>query len=380
MHYKKDVVLTTSEYTIKSDTLVYNTISDVTYFIGPSDIVSKENHIYCENGWYNTNTNQAQFSRNARIQTGSKTVTADSIFYDRNKGIGQAFCNVSISDTIDDVLIYGDYALDKDSISMVTDNVILEQLLDKDTLYIHADTLLAGYDSSIRMLRAFYHVKFYMKDFQGKCDSLVYSDKDSTIRMYREPVLWSDENQMTADYIEILKSNNQLSEMYMYQNAFIASEVDSTRFDQIKGKDMISHFKDNKLHKVNVNKNGQTIYYARGDSGKFIGMNKADCQDLVIIIDSNEIRTVTFLKSPTATLYPLSKVNEQDTKLEGLHWFNEIRPLNKDDVFIWGPIPRPEVKAMPEFEPPKLIIHDDTNENDKEPQKLMEKKDKLKPK
>ncbi|MFQ5334959.1 MAG: OstA-like protein, partial [Flavobacteriales bacterium] len=80
MHYKQNVELTTPQYKILSDTLIYNTASEITYFIGPSDITGKENHIYCENGWYNTRTDRAQFSQNARIESGSKTLTADSIF------------------------------------------------------------------------------------------------------------------------------------------------------------------------------------------------------------------------------------------------------------------------------------------------------------
>ena len=137
------VVLVNSRYTMTSDTLKYNTFTDISYFSGPTTIISDSNIIYCENGWYDTKNDISQFNKNAYIINGSQKLLGDSLFYDRNEGIGKAFKNVEIIDTTQKIIIKGEKAIyfENPEIVTITDSAVLEQSSDNDTLFLHADTL-----------------------------------------------------------------------------------------------------------------------------------------------------------------------------------------------------------------------------------------------
>jgi len=100
-YFKKDVILNTPDYTIKTDTLDYNVKTEIADFVGPTYIQNKTNDtIYCERGWYNTNDTVALFRRNAWIKSGSTTINADTLYYENQTGNGKAFSNITIAITL----------------------------------------------------------------------------------------------------------------------------------------------------------------------------------------------------------------------------------------------------------------------------------------
>ena len=99
---------------------------------------------------------------------------------------------------------------------------------------------------------------------------------------------------------------------------------------------MIGYFKDSELRKVHVLNNGQTIYYARDDEDStYIGVNKAVCTNMYIYLDSSEVRRITFITQPTATLYPLDQVDKKELIFAGFVWYGRLRPKRKEDIFVW---------------------------------------------
>jgi hypothetical protein len=207
---------------------------------------------------------------------------------------------------------------------------------DKDTMYVHADTLVSVTDSTgkEKIVRAYFHVKIFKQDMQGKCDSLSYTTADSTIRLFHLPVLWSDENQLTSNYIELHMANKKPNTADLYGNCFIISMADSNKFNQIKGRNMIGFFKDNELYKVAVFGNGQTIYFAP-EKNEIIGMNKAESSDLIIFIEKRKIKKIEFLTKPSAILYPIIKAPAEEQKFRDFKWYTKSRPDNKDEIFFW---------------------------------------------
>ncbi len=340
--FKDNVVLVNPKYIMNSDTLKYNTTTATAFFYGPSTIQStgKDSaYIYCENGWYNTKTEKSFFSKHAFIQTRENILNGDSILYDRKEGIGRAFKNVMVTDTTQKIIINGNYAYvnEKTNRSLVTGKTMLTKIFDKDSMYLHADTLYAVNDSLTKEKTyfAYKHVRIYKTDLQGKCDSLVYSSKDSTISFYSDPVLWSNQNQLTADSISILLSGSKIYSMNLRVNSFISSSQDSLRFNQIKGRDMIGYFKDNNLYKINVIGNGQTIYYLRNNKNQLTGVNRAESSDLMIFLNDSKVQKISLLNKPDATLYPIKELQPHELKLKGFNWLNEKQPHSKDDIFIW---------------------------------------------
>ena len=336
-YFKKKVVLVNPRYTMKSDTLIYNTSTRISNFHGPTTIVSKENHIYCENGWYDTKNDIAQFNKNTYYTNKVQKLWGDSIYYNRKAGFGKAYNNVTAIDTAQKVTMKGDYAeyYEKPGKTIMTKKAELIQNIDGDSLFLHADTLKAFFDSTGagKSLYAYNHAKFFKSDMQGLCDSMIYSFKDSIIYMYSSPMLWSDKNQLSADTIKIFLKNKQVYQMNLYNSSFVISKDDSIRFNQIKGKNLIGHFVNNKLSKINVYGNSETVYYIRDDKKAIVGVNKAVADNLLILVDKNEIKSITFLSKPEATLFPEKDLSKNDVRLKNFKWEEDKRPEEPDDIF-----------------------------------------------
>jgi hypothetical protein len=170
---------------------------------------------------------------------------------------------------------------------------------------------------------------------QGKCDSLVYTFQDSLIRLFNDPILWSDENQLSAEYIEIKMHDGKAEQLEMKNMAFIISQEDTTKFNQIKGKNMTGYFENNQLSFVDVREDGQTVYYVKEDNGNYIGVNKAESDNIRIYLEDKAVKKITFLKKTKATLYPLDQAKEDELRLNGFNWRSTIRPKNIEEIFLW---------------------------------------------
>lgn len=349
-YFRKDVILLNPRYKMTCDTLRYNSVSKISYFLGPTWIRSDSNTIYCENGWYNTIDQTSFFQQNSFLETRGQLLKGDSVLYNRVTGIGKVYGHVSIYDSTNKVVISGDYGEHHEltDSSWVTGTALLTQFYENDTMSLHADTLMAiGFintDDSLkkeRNLFAFHHVKLYKPDLQASCDSLVYFRPDSTIRLYNNPLLWSGANQLIADSVTIQTENDEISKMYLVNNAFIASyadsindkAIDSLRFNQIRGKNMTGFFRENKMYRIEVTGNGQTIYYAKDKKQKNFSVNRADCSDMVILVDSNKVKSITLLNAPDGTLYPIKELSIAELRLKGFIWKDTKRPKMKEDIF-----------------------------------------------
>lgn len=339
--FKEDVVLNNPKNTMNSDTLMYNTATEIAYFLGPTIIKGKDknNYMYCENGWYNTKTDVSRFSKNALIVNGNQRLSGDSLYYDKKNDFGKAFNNVLITDTVNKIVIYGDYAEYSKikGYSMVTGHAQAILIDAKDSLFMHSDTLFTTMDSEQKTkdLFAYHHAKFYRRDLQGASDSILYRFSDSTILMYKMPILWTENNQLTADSIHILTSKKEVKQMMLYNSAFIISKDSILSFNQIKGKNMVGLFKNNNLSQINVTGNAETLYFVREDDKTLIGINKAVAGNMHIYLKDKKIEGITYIENPTATLYPEKDIAPQEQLLKDFKWHGDQRPMNKTDIFEW---------------------------------------------
>lgn len=350
--FKKDVVLNNPEYVMHCDTLVYMPVSKVAYFHGPTTIkaTNNSNLIYCENGFYDTNRDVCQFQKNAYILTQNQRLKGDSIWYNRKIGVGKAFKNIEIVDTTQDVTIRGDYAEHNENtdISLITGNALYIQSFTKDSLFLHADTLksLTTHNDSLekltkrpdtvatgKLVLAYNHVRFYKTDLQGKCDSLAWSSTDSIMHLYTDPVLWTGKSQMTAEKITIHTSHGQIMRLDMENDAFIASQEDSARYNQIRGKSMTGYFKNNELYKIYVDGNGQTLYYAK-NNGLLFGVNRTNCSRMMINVEEEDVKSIMFYDKPDGTLYPPLDLPPKQALLKDFKWRGDEQPLSVADLFV----------------------------------------------
>lgn len=338
LHFKDSVILVNPKYNMHTDTLQYNMLSEVAYFLGPTTITSKQDEIYCENGWYDTNLEIAQFNDNAQLSSDGQLLNGDSLYYERKAAFGEAFGAVSIADTVNNLVITGDYGkyLEVQDVSFVTGRALFQQIMEGDTLHLHADTLMSAPDTlQKRSIYAYRQVKFYKSDMQGACDSLVYSERDSLFEMFVDPVVWSEQNQITGDKIEVKTYDNKVDQLYCKGNAFLVSEVAGHPYhNQIKGKNMTGYFNKNDLYRVDFMGNGEAIYFAVDDSDSTItGVNKSTCANIEIRIQEREIKKVNFKMQPNSAFYPMHMLKPDDLKLKNFRWDESRRPLTSQDIF-----------------------------------------------
>ena len=346
--FTRNVTIENPKYVVESDTMHFKTDTEIAFFYGPTVITSDKNIIHCELGWYDTKKDICSFSKNAEMDAGSQNLKADSIYYERNTGYGLAKKNVILRDTVEKTIVMGNYAesYEKKDQFMVTDSATLIMISDNDSLFLSADTLFAYQDSICdRIMRAYRHVKFYRLDMQGACDSLGYIRGDSLIQMFYKPVLWNDDNQLTAQYMQFNLAKGKIKSLDMLEASMIVSKEDTAQFNQLAGINMRGFFENNALKKVDIYGNGQTIYYPKEDSGSVIGMNRADSKDISIYIEDKKIDRIVYKVEPIGELKPLEDVGPDQTKLPGFKWLDDIRPKTLADIY--GVIVRGKQKRIP---------------------------------
>lgn len=349
--FLKDVVLVNPDYTINSNRLDFYTESGHAFLYGPTTIDSEESKIYCEKGFYNTNDNTGYFVKKSRIDYDNRTIEGDSMYFDRNKSFASANNNITVTDTINNSIIKGHYAevfRAKDSV-FITKRALAISVQEKDSVYLHSDTIMVTGKPEHRITRAFRNAKMYKSDMSGKADSIHINHKyglTQLINLYKStdafekekgPVLWNMDNQMTGDTIHI-KSNpktEKLDSLIVFNNAFsVSKDTIGEGFNQVKGQRLIGLFNDeNQIKQIDIIKNAETIYYIRNDENELIGIDKGKSGSISIFIKDNAIEEIRRLNNPEAEMNPESKHPKNARILRGFHWRHDERPLSVEDLF-----------------------------------------------
>lgn len=347
---QNDVVITNPDYVLKSNHLDYYTSNGKAYLHGPSTITGKDNFIYTEKGFYDTKINISHFTKNSRLEYNNRELKADSLYYDRNRGFASATNNIQLKDTANSSLIrggYGEFFQKLDSAFIVKRAVAITEI-EKDSMYIHGDTLLATGKPDKRVVRAYNRVKFYKSNLSGKCDSIHSSQETGLTMLFRNPVVWSEDNQITGDTIQLLSNTKteQLDSLKVLNNAFIVQK-DSIGFNQIKGRDLFGRFEKNDLREVDIVGNSEMIYYIRDEKTKdLMGIDKTKCSSMNFLFEKNEITDAKFKTDVDSETFPESEFSEELRKLRGFIWRASERPLTKDEIFIKDKVQLP-VKEDP---------------------------------
>ncbi|MCC8174774.1 MAG: organic solvent tolerance protein OstA, partial [Odoribacter sp.] len=278
MIFIDSVKVYTPEYTMYSDTLLYQTETKIITIVGPITIYGDDRTLYSEDGWYNSITSHAELYKNNKLTYGEYVGIADTMVIDSITSTAIMRKNIHLVDTVNNIIVEGHYGevLKDNDYAFVTERAMAILVGERDSLYIHGDTISALKDSlENSIVRAFYHTRFYNVDLQGLCDSMTYVTSDSTVYLSGEPVVWADENQMTAEDIDMLMSENTVKEFHLNNRAMIINQLDSVLFNQIKGRNMVGHVRNGDLYLVDVNGNGETLYYPEDKDG-IIGMHKGE--------------------------------------------------------------------------------------------------------
>jgi lipopolysaccharide export system protein LptA len=336
--FKRNVHLVTPDSELNNDTLRYNTITKIAYFNGPTRIKGKQGNLYAEVGNYNTKTRVSNFQKNAKIDTPNYLLGGDRLVYDEVKMYGVANGHVSLISKKDNLTLRGNagkYWRGLGRTKLYGGRPVVRNIgTQKDTLYMAADTLISiearpGQTTTRNILYAFPKVQIYRGNLQGICDSLTYDRQDSIIYLNRRPVLWQANNQLTADSIQIRSKRGKVDEMRLYANAFAVNQDTLLNFNQTKGRNMMAYFRDNKMRRVDVLGNAESIFYALDGDTVTTGMNRVLSANMRLLFVESKLNKITVLSNPDAKFIPPHELKPENERLKGFVWRATERPTRR---------------------------------------------------
>ena len=354
------------QYNIETDTLTYNTQTQTAYFHTKTEIDSKDGSILAQKGEYQTAKGKSYFRERVELENQDYIMSADRLNYDEQRQAGNAKGRVKMFNKKDSITIYGDISNfdGEKSYLEVFGNGLVEKPFGRDTLFMAADTLrsMRATDSTeAKNLLAYSNVRLFSKQLEGICDSLSYQTTDSLIEFFHDPVMWTNKSQLTADTLIAYLLNEEIDQLRMRKNAFIISEDSIQQYDQVKGRNMLAQFRNDYLKQVDVNGNGQSIYFALEKGQQLMGMNRVDCSSMIMRFQGkNELEEITFIKNPEAKFIPPHELKPKQLRLPDFTWRIEQRPgraLVDSHAFrsaIAKPKTASEQKIIPRKRPPKL--------------------------
>ena len=158
--------------------------------------------------------------------------------------------------------------------------------------------------------------------------------------MYTYPVIWSEGNQLTSDSMAVFSKNRQTDRLELYSSAFVTSKIDTIRFNQIKGRSLTGYFKNNKLNKIDIRGNGESIYYLL-DGEDIAGINQSKCVNIEVFIVDGKISEIYEYQDPDGNIDPPEPKIPKEIRLKGFSWLEYLRPKDKNDIFRKTKAPDP---------------------------------------
>ncbi len=365
--FKRKVVMIDPENKITGDTLQYNTGSEIATFTSPTVIynLKEKRTIKTKNGFYDMRNKKAELYKRSIIEDSTAVFTADEMAFDDSTGQGEFRGNAVYrsKDTAQGFdMIANSIRTNKKTNSLIaTQKPLLLIKQGIDTIYITADTLYSAKlsdfmkrrkvpllrdslpkfnapnakveDSTDKFFEAYFNVKIFSDSLQATGDSLFYSLKDSVFRLFKSPVVWAQENQITGDTIYLFIKNKKPERLYVFENGMAINRVDSSiYYNQIKGTSINALFTDGKINNMRAKGNAENVYYGIDEFKKFIGVNKSSADIIDVFFDDSKPQKVVFLRNLEGVSYPMKQVNHDEIKLKNFKWLNNKRPKTKFDI------------------------------------------------
>ena len=364
VYFKKNVKLKDPSYDLQSDSLLYNTGTEIVRFIAETLVKDSTNRtIKTREGFYDKRTGKAEFGQHPIITDKNMQVTGERITSDDSLGITQIYGRGIIVDTANKTTVIADtifYNKKNESfLAFAKPLMIVEQ--ENDSIFIAADTLFSARltdlygakdsvakkdtlkkvkiidtktkDSTNRYFEAFRNVRIFSDSLQAVCDSMFYSFKDSVFRLYDDPVVWSKENQITGDTILLFTKNKKADRMQIFKNSFLASIVKPEIFNQVKSTRMDAYFIDGVIDSVRARGSAECVYYIQDEDSAFTGINQSNAELMDVYFKEKELQRVVFRTAVKGTIWPMKQKTPKEMHLQNFKWRDAERPKTKYELF-----------------------------------------------
>jgi lipopolysaccharide export system protein LptA len=368
--FKNNVHMVDPKYDIVTDSMMYNTQTQITTFITETHIKSKDGgDIYTKSGTYDLANGKGFFGSRTIFEDSTHTIyTADNSAIDETSGNAQLEGNAIIKDSANGYTILGNQIfLNKKSNTFLATRkpVLIFKGKNNDSTFIAADTLFSGIekkdslqqqivqrdsvktdtlktttvvsassDTVIRYFLGFHHVRIFSDSLQAVCDSLYYSAEDSVFRLFQQPLVFANNSQISGDTMYLYTKYHQPSRLYVFESGMIINQANPKMYNQIRGRTINGYFKDGNLDFMKVRGSpAESIYYPQNEDSSYIGMNRCKGDLINIYFLNKEVNKVKFTNDVDGTLYPLGQIPPDQKYLKNFKWLDERRPKNKLELF-----------------------------------------------
>ncbi|MCR9065059.1 MAG: hypothetical protein NXI00_13900 [Cytophagales bacterium] len=394
-NYIGNVEILHPDFVLCTDTLDYDSNTKRADFNSYTTITSADGTLSANEGYYFTDSKKSKFFGRSFMENAEYTLTADTLDFDLEIEEGFGIGHVEFFSKADSLLLNGDYGekLSSKGFTKISGNTLMRSVSDGDTLFLSAEYIIAynSIDSviqkpidslfvdttkntidlsktdtasnvqleiivpdsallinklpgdslsakpkdknKIEFIIANGNVKIYRDDFQSICDSLNYNLIDSSIVFLGNPMIWSTDNQLEGDTIEVHMVNNKIKTMFLRQNSFVIAQDSAFNFNQIKGRGIVAAFDSlTNIQTVHVDGNGESIYFAMDDANKLIGLNRVECSRMVLNFLNRKVKRISFMGSPESRLIPPNEIGSNQIKLDDFSWEIEKKPTKKQVV------------------------------------------------
>ena len=360
VYFKKNVELKDPTLYLKSDSLIYNTETQIARFISNTYMRDSSGRtIQTKEGYYDMQSGRSEFTQRTTIVDKSMRVTGDQIANDDAAGIAQVRGRGVMIDTAKGISILANeiFVNKRTDAFLATQKPLMIIKQEKDSIYITADTLFSARltdlfktadsthmgktakskntnnDSTNRYFEAFRHVRIFSDSVQAVSDSLFYSFKDSTFQLFQSPVVWSNGSQITGDTIYLYTKNKKASRVKVFENSFLVNQVDPGVYNQIKATRMDGYFKEGVIDSVRARGTAQSIYFIQNADSSFTGVNQSQSDVMDVYFDKGQLHKVVLRSSVQGTYSPMTPQAPAEKRLEKFEWLEPRRPKTKYELF-----------------------------------------------
>ena len=371
--FKQNVHLVDPDTKVNTDTLQYNTNTKIATFTCPSTIYNESRIIHTRDGFFDMKNKRGTLHQRSLIEDSTYTFTANDMVFDDSTGLSEFSGNAVYrsKDTAEgyDLVANNIKTNKKQSAMLATQKPLLLIKQGKDSIFVSADTLYTAKLSELlktrkipalrdsltkrpvadnlsdkekakedsthdKFIEAFYHVKIYSDSLQAVGDSLFYSMQDSVFRLFKEPIAWAKDNQISGDTIYLFLQNKKPERLLVFENAMALSKADSATnfYNQMKGTIIRAEFEDGQIHFMQAKGNAENVYYGLDENKHFTGVNKSEAEMIDIDFEDNKPRKIVWRNNLTGNAYPMRQVNHEELKLRNFKWQDERRPKSKYDI------------------------------------------------
>ena len=230
-----------------------------------------------------------------------------------------------------------------DSLTVPTDSLTVpgdSLTVPGDSLHVPTDSLsLAPKDSTkISFIYGIRNVKVFRNDMQVACDSLAYTDLDSLIRLYENPIVWNEiKRQYSADSITVIVKNRSIDRASLMSNAFIIVQEDTLSYDQIRGTEMMAYFDSTgALRRFDSMGGASGVFYIE-ENGSLATVNKFESKMLTATLKDGNIQDLNYFDAVKTDAYPVVQMKKDEKILKGFDWQPDKRPKGPEDITPYKP-------------------------------------------